>query len=270
MYGEQSQDTLTQVLIDTRNAEGKQYLKENIIHYFPSLSVQKSTQAPVVKDLHAAQQNKELVFTVKMDIDRMGIQLDADHEAEDAQIREVSQLMNNLAEGAYTPEKTKLIYEKLASLADSLQDFLDYSKISGAEGSFIKEQLGKIFQPRIKRIFADPTLDVMGLANEIAIAIKEYDAQYKTAHNGESLLMPVSDRQVLSKYHTTVGSMLNKYIARKWTGRGDVLAPSTNLCMKYHYKGVDYLMNDYVYEIDPDNPAAQIKIPIKQFLHNVV
>lgn len=270
VYGEQSQDTLTQVLIDTRNAKGKQYLKENIIHYFPSLSVQKSTQAPVVKDLHAAQQNKELIFTVKMDIDRMGIQLDADHEAEDAQIREVSQLMNNLAEGAYTPEKTKLIYEKLASLADSLQDFLDYSKISGAEGSFIKEQLGKIFQPRIKRIFADPTLDVMGLANEIAIAIKEYDAQYKTAHNGESLLMPVSDRQVLSKYHTTVGSMLNKYIARKWTGRGDVLAPSTNLCMKYHYKGINYLMNDYVYEIDPDNPAIQIKIPVKQFLHNVV
>ena len=55
----------------------------------------------------------------------------------------------------------------------------------------------------------------MGLANEIATAIKEYDSQYKTTHNGESLLMPISDRQVLSKYHTTVGSMLNKYIARK-------------------------------------------------------
>jgi hypothetical protein len=233
VYGEQSQDMMTQLLINVRTADGRQYLKENICHYFPTSTVQKSTQAPIVKDLHEAQKDKSKIYTVKMDIERMGIQLDADHESEDAQIREVSQLMNNLAEGAYTPEKTKLIYDQLASLADSLQDYLDYSKLQGLKGEDVRKHLMGIFQPKIKRIFADPTLDIKGLANEIATAIKQYDAIYKS-QTGESLLMPVSDRQVLSKYHTTVGSMLNKYIARKWTGRGDVLAPSVNLCMKYH------------------------------------
>lgn len=87
-----------------------------------------------------------------------------------------------------------------------------------------QEKLDNLFGKKIERIFADPTLDVMGLANELMREIQHLNPKLPSPYKA-----PYSDHQMLGKLHTTVGSYFNKFIARLWSGRGDVLVPSHNM-----------------------------------------
>jgi hypothetical protein len=100
----------------------------------------------------------------------------------------------------------------------------------------------------------------MGLANEIMREIRDLE---KDGNSG--FKAPYSDLQMLGKFHTTVGSFMNKYIGRSWTGRGDVLVPSHNMCMIYEdEEGNTHMKNDS--RILPDGT----KVPIRQYLRNLI
>lgn len=250
-YGEQSMDIMTLLLnklgrrlnstdsIDSQN-NIDQYAKKNIVHYFPTSSAQKSSQPPLVT-LEEAIADRSKRYTSKEYIENFGVQLDPDHTAEDGEIHEITQLISFITEKNFVPEKVKQVYTNLGKLVGILatKTFVDPSAMIDPEQRMLATaKLNRIFGQKIERIFADPTLDVMGLANELMKEIKE----------SKALNPPYSDHQLLGKLHTTVGSYFNKFIARMWTGRGDVLVPSHNMCMLYEDdEGVTYFKNDFKY-----------------------
>lgn len=273
-YNEGSQDAITILMnsIGDTNADTDpenvmsqddvdQYLKKQAVFFIHTTSAQKSLQAPS-STLQEALNGKG--FTVKMGIDRLGIQLNADHTAEDSHIREISQLMSNLAEGGYVSEKADKVYSRIqnliqTSLAEIGIDELKFSKLPEEIQQDIRTKLNKKFGQIFKRIMSSPDADVMGLTNALAVELQKYN-----------LFIPVSDRQHLAKYHTTVGSYFNKFIARAWTGRADVLMPGYNMLMVYEdVDGTVYLPGDNHVEID-DNGEILNQTNIRNYLNELM
>ena len=216
-YGEQSMDIMTLLLnklgrrlnstdsIDSQN-NIDQYAKKNIVHYFPTSSAQKSSQPPLVT-LEEAIADRSKRYTSKEYIENFGVQLDPDHTAEDGEIHEITQLISFITEKNFVPEKVRQVYTNLGKLVGILatKTFVDPNAMIDPEQRMLATaKLNRIFGQKIERIFADPTLDVMGLANELMKEIKE----------SKALNPPYSDHQLLGKLHTTVGSYFNKFIAR--------------------------------------------------------
>ena len=256
-FNESSQDFITYLFNNCKDVNGIQYLKTGVIHYFPTDTTQKALQNPIVGDLQTAATDKSLQFTTRMDISRVGVQLDADHSSEDSHIREVSQLMSNLAEGNYTPEATSYIYNALSQLVTLMEEKIgvDFENMTEED----KKKIDGLFGDKILRIFDDPSLDVMGLANQLSAELLNYNKSV----DGK-FIIPYSDRQFLSKYHTTTGSYFNKFIARKWSGRGDVIVPSHNMAMIYEdFEGNTYLPSDNKLENGSE-------INIKEYLYQNV
>lgn len=233
-----------------------QYLKKQIVHFFPTNTVQKSLQAPIA-NIHKALEDQSKAYTLRYNIDHFGIQMDADHSAEDSTIHEITQLISFIAEHGYAPDTVKDVYRSLARLLEQLgnQVFIDPDSIEDAhKRAQAKARLDDIFGAMIQRAFTDPKLDVKGYANELLGELKEYDR----------LMVPYSDHQILGKLHTTVGSHLNKFIARNWTGRADVLMPSHNLFMVYEDEdGIRHMANDYKF-------VDNTKVKIQKHLHDFV
>ena len=266
VYGEQSMDTMTILLnrlgnrlnntdsIDSQN-NIDQYAKKAIVHYFPTSSSQKSAKTPVV-DLRVAEKDLSKRYTTKMNIENFGIQLDPDHSAEDGEIHEITQLISFITENNYVPEKVKRIYQNLSKMVSILKEktFIDpMSMVDENARRIAQEKLDNLFGKKIERIFADPTLDVMGLANELMREIQHLNPKLPSPYKA-----PYSDHQMLGKLHTTVGSYFNKFIARLWSGRGDVLVPSHNMCMLYEDEsGITYFKDDIKYL--PDGTEMNIK-----------
>ena len=235
-----------------------QYLKQQIIYYFPTSSASKSLKTPTT-ELYEAANDVEKRYTYDVDINHFGFQLDPDHEAEDGTVREISQLMSFISEKMYVPEHTKRIYQNLKRLLDLLNahTFIDVNAISDYQ---LREQyrrkVNDVFEQKLIRIFSDPNTDAMGLVNQIAKELLKIQTD---------LHIPYSDGQMIGKMHTSVGVEFNKYIARQWSGRADVIVPSHNLAMIYEdEEGNTYMANDKKYLPNGET------ISIGQYLHNLV
>lgn len=255
-YNESSMDLMTDVVnklgkSNTENVSNQshvdQYAKKQMIMYFPSDSSEKSMHPMTVdlkntinsvKYLRNGIEIEDLRYTTLTDIDYFGIQLDPNHEAVNSKIHEITQMMSYFAEKGLVQEKTGKIYKRLVDLINVLsnQTFIDKSSLMDSSAREIyKSNIDNIFGKKILRVFADPSLDVISLSNEICREINNLNID---------LLPPYSDHQFLMKLHTTVGSYFNKFIAREWTGRGDVLMGSSGLAMILEDEdGVKYLAN---------------------------
>ena len=266
VYNEDSQDKIVDLInklgtkhegidIVTNQKQVDQYLKHELIYYFVTESANKSLKSPVIDYKSAVNNPYNRVYN-KVYLNNFGFQLDPNHSSEDSTIREISQLISFLAEDMLMPEHTRRIYQTIKNLLDTLNNktFVDLDVITDYDKrQEARKKLDEIFGTRIKKIFADPNTDAMGLANEIS---KDLLKLYADPNFSIYFSAPFSDGQLLGKTHTTIGSQLNKYIARSWTGRADVLVPSHNMWMIYEDDPVDgelygttYMANDKIDEV---------------------
>lgn len=266
-YNESSQDFIFN-LINTLGSTDKdvvrtqndidQYLKRQLIHYFPTVEASKSLKTPVTNIKDALSDNsKRLIY--KIGLNHFGFQLDPDHEADDSTVKEITQLISFISEGMFVPEHTKKVYGNLKRLLDELSNktFMNIDSISdpGIREAY-RHELDKIFSKKMKRVFTDTNVNVVSLTNEIIREIIKTE---------DLLKIPYSDGQMIGKSHTSIGSEFNKYISRQWTGRGDVLVPSHNIAMIFEDKeGNTYMGNDM--KIHPDGK----KESIRTYLTNLV
>ena len=229
--------------IVTSQTQVDQYAKKQIIHFFPSDSVVKSLKTPINKF-----GSKE--FVVKMDITNFGLQLDPDHEAEDGEIAEITQLISFISEKMKTPELTEMVYSKLVDLVNVLSKkyFVNFETIKDPnEREAARRLLDKSFGRVMENIFADPNTETKGLINGFMREIKKIGS----ALNSEGFIYsaPYSDHQMLGKSHTSIGSLFRKFIKRTWTGRADVLVPSHNMAMLYEdEEGNTFMYGDIKYD----------------------
>ena len=277
-YNEKSQELIVHLInnIGYKNAnvekvryqsDVNQYLKTEIVYYFCTESANKSLKSSSVNYDKSIDDPNARIYN-KVYLNNFGFQLDPNHSSEDSNIREISQLMSFLAEDMMLPEHTRLVYKTLKGLMDSLntKTFINLDSIQDYNSrEDARKKLDEIFGNVVKRIFANPNTDTMGLINEITRDIIKLQNNYKVT-------VPYSDHQMLGKVHTTVGSQLNKYIARSWTGRADVLVPSHNLFMIYEDEvpngelyGTTYLADDKHYNLETGETES-----VGDYLHNKV
>lgn len=265
-YNENSQDYLSEILNlvgykksdnVTNQNDVDQYLKKQIVHYFSTSEGQKSLQPPIV-DIRKAIYDPTKAYTIKAGIQNFGVQLDADHEAEDGNIHEITQLMSFLAERGYVPEYISEVYEGLERLVSILSSklFINLNDVNDMETlKTFKRKINDVFNEKITFVFTNPNTSTISVANAIVKEIKDISKE---------LSIPYSDNLILGKAHTSVGSYLNKFISRTWNGRGDVLVPSHNMFMIYEDDdGTKFTSGDFKYFVDHEEPVTS-------YLHNKV
>lgn len=161
-----------------------------------------------------------------------GIQLDANHHSDMAEVREMSQTISTLAALGYTTNLAEEAYNAIGKLVQVNIDKLKF-KLTQIE----KGNLDKSIELISKKI-----IDLLSKDNKIN-SIDTFIDAFTTEM--DTVLLPISDRKFYSTFVKEIISDLNKSsIRRKYAGLGGVLNPSSNIMQLYESGGKSYLWGD--------------------------
>ena len=194
-----------------------------------------------------------------MDInyDGIGIQMDADHEADEAELTEFSQVISSLDAGGKVHDIAKSVYNNLASVArqtsitefEALHAFIRLLKERGVK----KEAVSQLYDIVARTIINN--LDVKNKANlsdEIMSKI-EKNINNNVSHILDEYKVPFSDPGVYSTLLPTFVSNINKKsVKRKYAGSGYVMHPSYGFIQVFDIDGIPYQFMD-IYEQQKGN-----------------
>ena len=175
----------------------------------------------------SAWEGSDPLKTYKIHTKYGGIMMDADHELEQADVTEMSQMISSLIEdGRYTDLVTDL-YSEIGEIAFNNDKIQKYIKaVDSNDRVKIAELLGK----SLLASFETGNKDTIGLAQAF---IKRFDREFKSAQeNGKvkstfEYKIPFSDATIFGAFVADVTSRLTKDgIRRKYEGYAGVLNPS--------------------------------------------
>lgn len=171
-----------------------------------------------------------------------GIQMDADHEADEAHMTEFSQVISSLDAGGRMHGYVSQIYESLGKLALDLSEIeLDAVKEFRQTGNISKiyDIVGRTIMNNLSK-----NKGQAGLANAIIESIKQ-EFNLNTDHELDNFKIPFSDPNIYSTILATFVSVINKKsIKRQYPGLGAVMVPGYNLSMIYDIDGKTYQYED--------------------------
>lgn len=169
--------------------------------------------------------------TFKLNIQGLGIQLNADHDVVDSELTEFSQVVAACAAYGKDYKSVNEIYYGLAESAfqSSEQELVNiqrYFKDYAQDPSRAKYQLYKIVGKLIVQSKSNSDMDLTErLKQEIN---KEFKINKDNSSSG--LKIPFSDPSIYSQFITNITSVINsKSIKRKHPGSGYVMAPGYNV-----------------------------------------
>ena len=214
-------------------------LKDNFIAYV----VNKSAVKVGVENLNdkSAWYNNTPLDTMRMSTKYGGLQMNAEHELEDSEVSEMTQMISALTEKGFSWELVKQIYSDIGDVVlESLKTFKANIKNYGDDPNKLKVMLGKA----LIEAYARGDRDTLGLAQSFLgkaeRMLRENDANFK---------FPFSGATIHGSFIATVSSLLTKKgIRRKYSGIAAVLTPSYNIIQVYGNgstleKHADYLAN---------------------------
>lgn len=150
-----------------------------------------------------------------------GVQMNADHEIDEAMVSEMSQMISALIQGGFKKGTVTRIYKMIGQIAaENLKKFtriLDNPQ-SPTFNDDLYIKLGKLFASS----FVDGDKDSIGLAEAFII-----NAAKELKYNSTDNKIPFSSNQVKGVFQATISSTLNKLgIRRKFPGFGGINSPS--------------------------------------------
>lgn len=150
-----------------------------------------------------------------------GVQMNADHEIDEAMVSEMSQMISALIQGGFKKGTVNRIYRMIGQIAaENLKRFtkiLDNPQ-SPTFNDDLYIKLGKLFASS----FVDGDKDAIGLAEAFVI-----NAAKELKYNSTNNKIPFSSNQVKGIFQATISSTLNKLgIRRKFPGFGGINSPS--------------------------------------------
>lgn len=159
-----------------------------------------------------------------------GLQMDADHDLEDSDVTEMTQMISALVQNGYSIEIADKVYRDIgAYCVESIADIREALK------DVDSDKLFQIFGKAIVEAFATGDKDTLGLAQAfIAIATKNMQ---------ESGLKPIpfSSMSINGIFNSTVTTTLvKKAIRRHYEGVAAVLNPSFGSIQIYNIEGSTY------------------------------
>ena len=173
-----------------------------------------------------------------------GIQMDADHTADEGHMTEFSQVISSLDAGGRLHGYVSQIYETLGKLAldlsevelDAIDEFRDTGNLSD-----VYDVVGRTIMNNLSR-----NRGQAGLANAIIDAIKE-KFNLNTDHSLDEFKIPFSDPNIYSTILSTFVSVINKKsIKRQYPGLGTVMVPGYDISMIYDIDGQTYQYEDLI------------------------
>lgn len=227
----------------TTNDQVDQILKRSMIDYIVTEGAIKQGAANVNTRQAYFDPNYKLT-TMRLSMHDAGIQLDAEHHADDSTLSLMTQVLNALGARGYSSEIADEVYEALKGLArEALKDF-DWSdtEIKNADTPEMQEFLADI---TVRAIRTTSSTDG-NLINALSRTIQdEYDKGNKVTYDLIRENMPMSNSGTFGKMVSQFASLLTKQCVRiKFPGSMDVLVPSNRIYKLYngrllsHYKGV--------------------------------
>lgn len=174
-----------------------------------------------------------------------GLQMDADHELDDADVTEMTQMISALVQNGFSMEIAEKIYSDIGKYcAQSVEE------ISKAIGS--KEELHNIFGKAMVEAFATGEKDTLGLAQAfIAIASKNM----QEAGIG---YIPFSSSSINGIFNATVTtSIVKKAIRRHYSGVAAVLNPAFGSMQVFNIGGKSYKYTELTRWLDKNKGLAE-------------
>ncbi len=173
-----------------------------------------------------------------------GIQMDADHTADEGHMTEFSQVISSLDAGGRLHGYVSQIYETLGKLAIDLSEVeltaIDEFRKTG-NLSKVYDVVGRTIMNNLSK-----NRGQAGLANAIIDAIKE-KFNLNTNHALDEFKIPFSDPNIYSTILSTFVSVINKKsIKRQYPGLGTVMVPGYDISMIYDIDGGTYQYEDLI------------------------
>jgi len=173
--------------------------------------------------------------TFNVSTKNFGVQLDANHHADMAQLTEMTQTISALAANGHTAHIADQAYSAIADI------------IRGSLKS-IKDKNLKIEQGDIELVLQDLSkslVEALATEKNLSTAQSLISAIERTLQG--TLTLPISDKRFYKVFAKKIFGDLNKSsIKRKYTGLGGILNPSGNVLQLYQIGNKSYLFEDLV------------------------
>lgn len=218
-----------------------QPLKEMMIAYAANKSAVKNGIANI-NSSDAWLGNTTLRY-MEIDTDGLGIQMDADHEIDESEMTEFSQVISALEAGGRLHHMSKQVYRTLGELAvrasqaeiDTAVKYIR-AKNTGLSTDKIKSELYDILGRALINNYKQDE-DRTDLAAPIIAEIKK-KFNLSEDHSLDAFKIPFSDSNLYGQTISTFVSNINsKSIKRKYPGSGCVMVPGYDIIQTYKYNG---------------------------------
>lgn len=160
-----------------------------------------------------------------------GLQMDADHELEDADVTEMTQMISALVQNGLSMEIARQIYTDIGKYcADSISDIK--LALSGTDS---KEKIYEIFGKAMIEVFASGEKETLGLAQAFV------EVATRSAQECGISMIPFSSSSINGLFNSTVTTTLvKKAIRRHYSGVAAVLNPSFGSIQVFNVGGATY------------------------------
>ncbi len=195
--------------------------------------------------------DEESLTYMEMDTDGLGIQMDADHDVEEAAtMTEFSQVIAALEAGGHLHKYAKQVYSDLgrvAAVASKMEIDAVTKFLSGEDRNYdwVKNQLYDVLGRTLLNGIKSRD-DSASLTDTILRAIeKRFNRNLN--HKNDIFKVPFSDSNIYSQILPTLVSIINKKsIKRKYIGSGCVMIPGYNAIQYFNINGKRYTFNNLV------------------------
>ena len=165
-----------------------------------------------------------------------GIQLDANHHSDMADVREMSQTISALAALGRTTHLAEQAYTSIADLVRiSLKKVEKYLKLT--EKQSIDSAINELSRQLINSLSREKK----------SASLESFIEMFSDKAN--TTILPISDRRFYKLFIKQILGDLNKSsIRRRYTGLGGILNPASNIMQMYEINGKNYLYSDLLRE----------------------
>lgn len=211
----------------------RQPLKEACINVVANQTAMKNGAANVNET--SVYYNDERLNYMVIPTSGYGIQMDADHKADEAEMTEFSQVIASLDRGGVLHDYVSNIYKALGQLSLQLSK-IELDAIEEFQNTKNKNKLYDI----VARTILNNLLEDKGQAGlGLAILDKiEKELNINTDHIRDTFLIPFSDYNIYQTILSTFVSTINhKSIKRKYPGTGMIMVASYDIAMVFDING---------------------------------
>ena len=248
-FNEGSNELLYEV-VTTPDAQGKFPLKSKIIHIISNISGVKAGATNVnSKEYWTKDKGNKLAYTT-YDSRFMGPQLDATHESDQSQIKEVTQVISALSQNGNTAHLAREAYQDIANvIKKSTEKYAKYmtpALNSNGEMAINTEELYKYLSDKFIQTVENSKGD-----NIAKVLVQAFSKDVRIPFSNQNFFVSFV-RDIITR-------MNNEFITRYYSGTGAILIPSHGIIQLY-----DIPLEDGTYRIVTQADLA--KEAIKKYI----